>query len=329
MNRREFIILLGGAAGWPITGRAQQPARMRRIGVLLGISENDPEARTRVSAFRRGLRDLGWSEGRNLTIDYRFAVGDPLLIKTYATELVNLAPDVILANSTPVITALRQATSSIPIVFAVVNDPVGQGFISSQARPGGNITGFTFIEFEMVGKWLGMLKDLMPGLNKAFVMFNPTTAPYYDVFLRSFETTRHSLGIEANAVPVRQPTEIEFTVAQLAQSRGVGLIAPADPFIVVHRDKIIQSAERHRVPAMYTYRQFVLEGGLMSYGPSTSDIFRRSATYVDRILSGEKPAELPAQSPNTFELTINLQTAGRLGLRVSNTLLAIADEVIE
>jgi len=328
MRRREFITLLGGAAAaWPLAAGAQQGDRVRRIGMLLGIAENDLEAQSRIAAFRKGLRDLGWVEGRNVHIDYRFAAGDANRIKAYVAELVTLAPDVFLANSTPVVAALRQATTSIPIVFAVVNDPVGQGFISSLAHPGGNITGFTFIEFTMVGKWLEMLKAVSPGMVRAALMFNPNTSPYYDVYLRSFEAIPRSIAVEVTATPVRNTAEIEE--ALLGRQPGGGLIVPPDVFTIVHRETIMRSAEKHRLPVIWSYRQFVAEGALISYGPDTADIFRRSASYVDHILKGEKPADLPAQSPINFELAINLKTARALGLQIPDKLVAIADEVIE
>jgi len=330
MKRREFITLLGGAAAaWPLVVRAQQVERMRRIGILLGITENDLETQSRVAAFRKGLRDHGWIEGRNVQIDYRFAGGDLNRARAYAAELVKLAPDVLLANSTPVMTALRQEATSIPIVFAVVNDPVGQGFISSLARPGGNITGFTFIEFIMVGKWLEMLREVSPGIGRAFLMFNPQTAPYYDVYLRSFETVQRSVSVEVTAAPIRDVAEIMASIAKLDRNRQTGVIVPPDPFTVVHRETIMKSAQERGIPVIWSYRQFVTEGALISYGPDTADIFRRSASYVDRILRGEKPADLPAQSPTKFELAINLKTAKTLGLTVPPTLLALADEVIE
>jgi putative ABC transport system substrate-binding protein len=328
MKRREFIALLGGATAWPLSGHAQQN-HVRRVSVVLGIAESDPEAKSRIKAFQQGLRDLGWSEPRNIQIDYRFAASNPDLIKKYVAEVVSLAPDVIVGNSTPVLAALTQVTSSIPIVFAVVNDPVGQGFISSLARPSSNITGFTFIDFPMIGKWLDMLKDAIPDASRVALMFNPDTAPYYNVYLRSFERESGSNTIEVMATAVRSAAEIETTIVNLGQNPGSALIAAADPFIIVQRDVIIRLAETHRVPAIYAYRQFVSEGGLMSYGPDTADIFRRAASYVDRILKGENPAALPAQAPVKFELVVNLKTAKSLGLRIPEPFLQLADEVIE
>jgi putative ABC transport system substrate-binding protein len=328
MKRREFIALLGSATAWPLSGHAQQN-HVRRVSVVLGIAESDPEAKSRIKAFQQGLRDLGWSEPRNIQIDYRFAASNPDLIKKYVAEVVSLAPDVIVGNSTPVLAALTQVTSSIPIVFAVVNDPVGQGFISSLARPSSNITGFTFIDFPMIGKWLDMLKDAIPDASRVALMFNPDTAPYYNVYLRSFERESGSNTIEVMATAVRSAAEIETTIVNLGQNPGSALIAAADPFIIVQRDVIIRLAETHRVPAIYAYRQFVSEGGLMSYGPDTADIFRRAASYVDRILKGENPAALPAQAPVKFELVVNLKTAKSLGLRIPEPFLQLADEVIE
>jgi putative ABC transport system substrate-binding protein len=328
MRRREFIALLGSATAWSLSAHAQQN-HVRRVSVLLGTAENDPETKSRVKGLQQGLRDLGWSEPRNIQIDYRFAASDPDLIKKYVAEVVSLAPDVIVASSTPVVAALKQATSSIPIVFASLNDPVGQGFISSLARPGANITGFTLIDFPMIGKWSDMLKDAIPDVSRVALMFNPETAPYYDVYLRSFEREPGSNAIEVMATAVRSAAEIETTIVNLGQNPGSALIAAADPFIVVQRDVIIRLAKTHRVPAMYYLRQFVSEGGLMSYGPDTADIFRRAASYVDRILKGENPAALPAQAPVKFELVVNLKTAKSLGLNIPEHFLQLADEVIE
>ena len=328
MRRRDFIALLGSATAWPLSGHAQQN-HVRRVSVLVGLVENDPEAKSRVKALQQGLRDLGWSEPRNIQIDYRFASSDPDLIKKYVAEVVSLAPDVIVGSSTPVVAALRQATSSIPIVFAGLNDPVGQGFISSLARPGGNITGFSLIDFPMIGKWSNMLKDAIPDVSRIALMFNPDTAPYYDVFLRSFERESGSNTVEVMATAVRSTAEIETTIVNLGQNPGSALIAAADPFNSVQRDVIIRLAETHHVPVMYYLRQFVSEGGLMSYGPDIADIFRRAASYVDRILKGENPAALPAQAPVRFELVVNLKTAKSLGLRIPEPFLQLADEVIE
>jgi putative ABC transport system substrate-binding protein len=329
LRRRDFIALLGGAAAWPVAVRGQQPDRVRRVSMLLSIAENDPEATSRIKAFQRGMRDLGWIEGRNVRIDYRFAASDPNKIREYVAEFIGLVPDVIVGNGTAVVAVLQRATTTIPIVFAVLNDPVGQGFISSMARPGGNITGFTFVEFSMIGKWLEMLRDVSPRLSRVAMMFNPDTAPYYHFYLRSFESLPRPIATEVKAVHVRDVAEIEDVVAKLGGEPNTGLIAPPDPFIVVQRDAIMRSAERHRVPAIYAYRQFVSEGGLMSYGPDTADIFRRAASYVDRVLHGANPADLPAQSPTKFEFVVNLKAAKAIGLTIQDSFLLLADEVIE
>ena len=330
MRRRDFIkIIAGSTAAWPLAVRAQPTDRIPRVGVLLGIGENDPETKMRLKAFQQGLRDLGWIELKNIQIDYRFAAGNPDLINKYVAELVTLAPDVIVGNSTPVLAALRQKISAIPIVFAVVNDPVGQGFISSLAHPGANITGFTFIDFPMVGKWLAMLKVVVPNLSRAMLMFNPATSPYYDVFLRSFEAMPSSINAAVSAMPVRDTAEMAGAIAKLGGEPNSGLIAAADIFVVDNLNEIAQLTLQHRVPAMSAYRQFVVDGGLLSYGPDTADIFRRSASYVDRILKGEPPGNLPAQSPVKFELVINLKTAKALGLTLPESFVMLADEVIE
>jgi len=330
MRRRDFIKgVAGSAPAWAFAARAQQPGRMRRVGLLVGLAEDDPETKSRVRAFRLGLRDADWVEGRNIRIDYRFSASDPARAKQYATELVSLAPDVIVGNTTHVITALRQVTTTIPIVFAVVNDPMGQGFVSSLAHPGGNVTGFSFIEFPIVGKWIGMLKDVSPGLSRVALMFNPETSPYYDVYLRLFERMPRSIAVDVSAAPVSDETQIEQVIAKLGQEPGSGLIAASDTFIVVHRDAILRSAKAHRVPVVSAYKQFVLEGYPMSYGPDTADIFRRLASYVDRVLKGEPPGNLPAQSPVKFELVVNLKTAKALGLSLRESFLQLADEVIE
>ena len=330
MRRRDFVTLLGGAAAaWPLAARAQQPERMRRVSVLLGLGEKDPEAISRLKAFRQGMRDLGWIEGRNVQIEYRFAGSNLELIDKHVAELIRLAPDVIVANTTAVVAALRPATSTIPIIFALLNDPVGQGFVSSLARPGGNITGFAFIEPEIVGKWVDLLDDVKPDLSHIALMFNPDTAPYYDAFLRSYKALARKASAEVKAVPVRSTAEVELAIANLGREPGSGLIAAADPFILARREAIMKAANTARLPVISPYRQFVVEGSLMSYGPDTVDIFRRSSAYVNRVLKGDSPGDLPVQSPEKFELVVNLKTAKALGLSVRESFLLLADEVIE
>jgi putative ABC transport system substrate-binding protein len=330
MQRREFITLLGSAAAaWPLAARAQGSQQMRRVSVLLALAEDDPETKARLKAFRQGMRDLGWIEGRNVQIDYRFAGANPESIKKYVAELTRLAPDVIVANAAPVLAAFRQVTSTIPIIFVIVNDPVGQGFISNLAHPGGNVTGFSFIEPEIVGKWINLLRDVKPNLSRVALMFNPDTVPYYDTYLRSFKALPQQTSVEVEAAHVRSVAEIELTVAKLGHEPGSGLIAASDIFIVAARGAILKAADQHRVPVISSYRQFVVEGSLMSYGPDAADIFRRSTSYVDRILKGESPGTLPAQSPAKFELAVNLKTAKALGLSVRESFLLLADEVIE
>jgi putative ABC transport system substrate-binding protein len=329
VKRREFIILLGGAAAaWPLAARAQQSERVRRIGLLMGTAD-DREGQARVTALKQGLQELGWTDGRNIQIETRFGGADAGRIRAHAAELVALAPDVIVGHTTAVIRALRQATSSIPIVVAAVNDPVEQGFVSSLAHPGGNITGFSFIDFQMVGKWLEMLKEAAPGVSRAVLMFNPDTAPYYYLYLHSFEAEPRSIAVEVTAAPVRNTAEIEEAIAKLGREPGGGLIVAPDAFTIVHQHLFIRLAQQHRVPAVYFLRTSVAQGALMSYGPDVYDNFRRSASYVDRILKGAKPADLPIQQPTKFELAINLKTAMALGLQIPDKLLALADEVIE
>jgi putative ABC transport system substrate-binding protein len=329
MRRRTFITMVGGAAAaWPLAARAQQADRMRRIGLLMGIAD-DEGGQTRVMALKQGLQELGWTDGRNVKIETRFSSGDVGRIRAHAAELVALAPDVIVGQSTPVIRVLRQATSSIPIVAAAVNDPVEQGFVSSLAHPGGNITGFTFVDFQMVGKWLEMLKEAAPGVSRALLMFNPDTSPHFYIYLHSFEAVPRSIAVEITAAPVRDTAEIEDAIAKLGRNPGGGVIVPPDAFTIVHHPLFIRLTQQHRLPAIYGVRTYVAEGALMSYGPDPLDNFRRSASYVDRILRGAKPADLPVQTPVKYELAINLKTARALGLTVPDTLLARADEVIE
>jgi putative ABC transport system substrate-binding protein len=330
MRRRDFISFLGAAAAaWPRVAYTQGSQPVRRVGVLLGLGENDPEAKNRVKAFRLGLRDLGWIEGRNVQIEFRFAGSQPETINRHVAELTRQAPDVIVANTTPVIFALRPAAGKIPIVFVVVNDPVGQGFISSLAHPGGNITGFSFIEPEIVGKWTSLLANVKPNLSRVALMFNPVTAPYYDLYLKAFRALPQQTRAGIDAVHVRSVEDVDMAVAGLGREPGSGLIAAGDPYILTAREAILKAADQHRVPIISPYRQFVVEGSLMSYGPDTADIFRRSTSYVDRILKGESPGNLPAQSPNKFELVINLKSAKALGLSVPDSFLQLADEVIE
>jgi len=330
MRRRAFITLVGGAAAtWPLAARAQRTDRMRTVSMLLGLAEKDPEAINRVKAFRLGMRDLGWIEGRNVQIDYRFTAANPESIDKNVAEVVRLAPDVIVVNSSAVMVALRPATSTIPIVFAVVSDPVSQGFISNLAHPGGNITGFSFIESDMVGKWVNLLGDVKPNLSRVALMFNPDSVPYFDVYLRSFKALPQQISVDVEAVHVRSVADVELAVTKLGREPGSGLIAGADAFILAVRGAILKAADQHRVTVISPYRQFVVEGSLMSYGPDAADIFRRSASYVDRVLKGEPPGNLPAQSPVKFELVVNLKTAKALGLSLRESFLQLADEVIE
>ena len=328
MRRRDLITLIGAATTWPFALRAQQSERLRRVSVLLGIPENDPETNSRLRAFRLGMRDAGWIEGRNVHIEYRYGT-DRDTIKKHVAELIRLAPDVILANSSPVMALLRPATNTIPIVFVVVNNPVGQGFISNLAHPGSNVTGFSFVEPEIVGKCINLLGDVKPDLSRVALMYNPDTAAYYDAYLSSFKALPQQFSVKVDAALVRSAADVERTVAELARDQSAGLIIAADVSTVAMRGVILQSTEQHRVPLIAPYRQFAVEGGLMFYGPDTADIFRRSSSYVNRILKGELPGNLPAQSPDKFELVVNLKTARALGLSVRQSFLELADEVIE
>ena len=328
IRRREVIAGLGGTAAWPFAARAQLGDWVRRVGCLHALAENDTEAQARVAVLRERLAQLGWTE-RNVRIDQRFAEGDSEQMQAYAAELVSSGLDVIVANSTPALAALKQATRTIPIVFSVVSDPAGQGFVASLGRPGGNITGFSFIEFPMLGKWLEMLKEIAPSAKRITLMFNPQTAPYYPAFLRDFEGSAATPAVELSATPVRDEAEIEAAVSAFAGEPGGGLIVAPDPFINTRRALVIALAERYRLPAIYGGQYFVKEGGLISYGPDTLDIVRRSASYVDRVLRGDRPGELPVQGPTKYELLINLKTAKALGLTVPMALRMRADEVIE
>jgi putative ABC transport system substrate-binding protein len=330
MRRREFIALsVGAAASWSLASCAQQATGMRRVAFLHPYLENDNEVLTRVIAFREGLEALGWIENRNIRIEHRYSGGDLGRIRAYATELVHSAPDLVVGSGTPITAALKEATSTIPIVFNLVNDPVGQGFVASLSRPGGNITGFTFIDFLMIGKWMEMIKEIAPGVRHVALIFNPDTTPFYPAFLHELEAARTSLALELSASPVHDEAEVEAAITALARESGGGLIAAPDAFINNHRRAVITLTERHRLPAIYGFRQFAAEGALISYGPNTAHIVRRSAGYVDRVLKGERPADLPVQAPTKYELVINLKTAKALGIAPAPVLLARADGVIQ
>jgi len=329
MKRREFITLLGGAATWPLSALAQPPARKRRIGVLMALSESDPEAKPRVEAFEQGLQDWGWVKEQNLLIDYRWIGTDITQTQSHAAELVRSAPELIIANATPALAALRQETRTIPLFFVQVIDPVRRGFVATLARPGGNITGFTNFEFPMGSKWVEILKEIAPAIASVAVIHNPITAPYGEEFFRQIKAAASSLMIEAIDALVEEPADLRRTIPEVAAKPQGGLIVIPDGFTSVHRDLIVKLAAEHRLPAIYPFRYFAASGGLVSYGVDSRDIFRRSASYVDRILKGESPSELPVQAPTKFELVINLKTAKSLTVAVPGRLLALADEVIE
>jgi putative ABC transport system substrate-binding protein len=331
MKRREFIAVLGAAmAAWPLAARAERIDRtMRRVGVLMPFAPDDPEARLRVAAFEQGLRDLGWLDGRNVRIDYRWVTDDPDRLRDEAAALVAAAPDVILANSTPVLSELRTKSTTLPIVFIQVTDPVGSGFVPNLARPGGNITGFTNFEFAISGKWLQTLKEVAPAVNRVAVVFNPQTAPFAEALLRPIEAAGRTFAVATMTAPVADAAAIEAAVTAFAHTPNGGLIVLPDVSTAQHRDLIIALAAQQRLPAIYPYRYFAVSGGLMSYGTDVADVCRRAAGYVDRILKGENPADLPVQAPTKYELVINLKAAKALGLTVPDTVLARANEVIE
>jgi len=328
MKRREFITLLGGAAAWPLAARAQQPERARRIGVLTPFAADDPEAKARVEAFVQALQQLGWSVGRNVQIDIRWGAGDAERTRHYAAELVALAPDAILAAGGATVGPLLQATRSVPIVFTLTPDPVGAGFVDSLAHPGGNATGFTNFEYGIGVKWLELLKEIAPRVTRAAVLRDPAIPAGIGEF-GAIQAVAPSLGIELRPIDMREAGEIERVVTAFARSSNGGLIVTSNAWGIVHRDLIIALASRHRLPVVYPFRVFISAGGLVSYGPDTIDPHRRAADYVDRILRGDKPAELPVQAPTKFELAINLKTAKALGIEMPASVLARADEVIE
>jgi putative tryptophan/tyrosine transport system substrate-binding protein len=330
MRRRKFITLVGGAAvAWPLAARAQQPDRMRRIGVLMAVPENDHEYQAFLAAFREGLQKLGWAEGRNIRIDTRWAALDAEAMQRFAKELVALQPDLIVSQSTPTTASLLQQTRTIPIIFALVIDPIGSGFVASLPRPGGNVTGFIAMEGSLAGKWLELLKEIAPRVTRVAFLFNPATAPYAEYFLNPFKAAAASFAVEGIATPVRDSSELESVVAAQAREPNGGLIVMPESFLNTHRVEITSLAARYRLPAVYAFRFFTEFGGLLSYGNDFIDNYRRAATYVDRILKGEKPANLPVQAPTKYELVINLKTANALDLDVSLRLQQRADEVIE
>jgi putative ABC transport system substrate-binding protein len=329
MRRREFIAVVGGVMAWPLTAQAQQPNRVRRIGVLMGYAETDPTALAFVAAFKQGLAALGWNEGKNLYIELRWTAGNVNRAVAFAKELVALQPDAILANTTPITATLQHETKTIPIVFVAVADPVGSGLVESLAHPGGNITGFLNMEGTLAEKWLELLKEIAPRTIRVALMFNPQTAPYAEYYLRPLEAVAPNLGATTFTTPVESAEDIESVFARMSPERGDGLISMNDSFLFIQRKLIIELAARYKIPTIYFVKEMTAEGGLISYGVVTADSFARAAQYVDRILRGSKPAELPVQAPTKFEMVINLKTAKALSLSVPDKLLSTADEVIE
>jgi ABC-type uncharacterized transport system substrate-binding protein len=327
-TRREFMTLLGGAAAWPLAARAQQPDRMRRIGVLMNLAADDPEAQRRVTAFVQALQQLGWTEPRNVRIESRWVAGEAERFRKFAVELVTLSPDVILASGTPALEHLLQASRTVPIVFTVVTDPVGGGMVESLSQPGGNATGFMLFEYGLSGKWVELLKQVAPGVTRVAVLRDPTLTHGIGQFA-IIQAVAPAVGVDVRPINVRDAPEIERAVTRFAGVPNGGLIVTASPSGPVHRDLIIALAARHKLPAVYVGRFFATAGGLISYGPNFTDPYRQAAGYVDRILKGEKPADLPVQAPTNYELVINLKTAKALGLEIPPSLLARADEVIE
>jgi ABC-type uncharacterized transport system substrate-binding protein len=327
MKRREFITLLGGAAAWPLAARAQQGERVRRIGVLMNVAPDNPEGKTRLAAFRQVLQELGWADGQNVRVEVRAAVGQAENYRKYAAELVALAPDVVLALTTPAVVELQRASRTVPIVFTQVIDPVGSGLVAKMARPGGNATGFTSFEYAISAKWLELLKEIAPRVTRIAVLRNASVAAGIGQF--SAVQTVAPIGTELSAIGTRDAAEVERGIAEFARDPNGGLIVTASGFGANHPQVIATLAARHKLPAVYPYRYYVTGGGLICYGPVEREQYRLAANYVDRILKGEKPADLPVQAPTKYELVINLKTAKALGLTVPPMLLARADEVIE
>jgi len=328
IRRRDFIALTGAAASWPLAAQAQQPERIRRVGWLVGLAEQNPEVQSRIKVVVSALRDLGWILGRNLAIDYRFTAGEDQHFDAQAAELIALSPDLLLANNTPCTRALQQVTSTIPIVFALVLDPVASGIVKNIARPGGNITGFTNFEGSMGRKWLQLLKEAAPHITNVALIFNPSTLPSVGM-LQSIEAAAPSFSINITTRGVADATELENAIAKAGHEPGTALIVFPEVFTTTHQAQIVALAMQYKLPAIYAYRNFVADGGLMSYGLDSPDLFRRVASYIDRIFKGEKPGDLPVQAPNKFDLFINLKAANAMGLTLPATLLGRADEVIE
>ena len=330
MRRREFVTFLGGGTvAWSLAAHAQQPERVRRIGSLTAFAETDVEIQTWYAAFRKRLDELGWVEGHNIHIDYRWGAGSVERTQVFATELVRLNPEVIVSVTTPATAALQAETHTIPIVFAGVSDPVGSGFVASLARPGGDITGFINLEASLSSKWLELMREIAPHVSRVAFMYNPNTAPFFGYYLATFRSAAAAFAVEPIEAPIHDAAEVEAAMTMLGREAGAGLIIMSDTAMVLHRGLIVSLADRYRLPTIYPYRFFLIGGGLMSYGVDNADLLRGAASYVNRILRGEKPNELPVQLPTKFELAINLKTAKALGLTIPPTLLAIADEVIE
>jgi putative tryptophan/tyrosine transport system substrate-binding protein len=329
MRRRDFIAGLAGTAAWPLVTRAEQPNRARRVGVLMNVVQEDPGGSSDVMAFRQGLAELGWIEGRNVDIEFRWPGGDINRIQTLAKELVGLRPDVLIGRSTPTTAALKQETATIPIIFVNVPEPVEQGFVQTLARPGRNITGFTNFEASIGGKWLQLLKEVDPRIARVAVIYNPQTAPFAGLFLRSVQSAAPTFAVETVAMPIQGDADIEAALTMFARQPAGGLIAIPDSFTVQHRDRIIALTARYRLPALYSTLSATPSGGLMAYAVDTRDTMQRATGYVDRILKGAKPGDLPVQQAAKFQLSINLKTAKAIGLDVAQNLIARADEVIE
>jgi len=328
MRRRDFIMLLGGsAAAWPVNAAAEQTDRLRLVGVLIGVAD-DTEGQARVAAFRQGMQGLGWVEGRNVRIVARFATSEADR-RAFATELISLTPDAVVANTAPVARALLEATKTIPIVFAQIPDPIGLGLVSNLPHPGGNITGFTSFEYAMTGKWIELLKDIAPSVSRMLVIGGGTNIRFLQPALSTMKTASTNYGVELTSATVSDAGEIEHTIGSFADEPNGALILVPEPIATVHLDLFIELAAHHRLPAIYPYRYFVTRGGLSSYGINNLDLFRGAASYVDRVLRGEKPGDLPVQAPTKFDFVLNLKTAKTLGLEIPERVITLADEIIE